>query len=127
MNGTLFDQGLPRSSAVILRASGMHAVHVGELGMAMASDLQILDYARQHGLVVVTLDADFHAKLASTNAASPSVVRIRQQGLRAKETAEIVIAVLTSFRDAIEAGAVASVSGGLVRLKRLPIRSGRRT
>jgi len=37
---------------------------VGDRGLATATDSKILDVGRQEGMVVVTLDADFHALLA---------------------------------------------------------------
>jgi len=60
----LLDQGLPRSTVVHLRKQGVEAAHVGDKGLATASDSTILECGRQEGMVVVTLDADFHALLA---------------------------------------------------------------
>ena len=77
----ILDQGLPREAAIILRAAGVDCVHAGELGMAAAQDSEILGWARLNAAVVVTLDADFHAELAVTGAALPSVIRIRLEGL----------------------------------------------
>jgi len=59
----LLDQGLPRSTVVFLKNEGIEALHVGEVGMASASDPQIFEFARHRSRVVVTLDADFHALL----------------------------------------------------------------
>ena len=59
----LLDQGLPRSAVLRLRNQQIEAVHVGDRGLAAASDLKILDVGRQEGMVVVTLEADFHALL----------------------------------------------------------------
>jgi len=60
----LLDQGLPRSTAAILRQRQLEATHVGEVAMARASDRHIIDYARENSFAIVTLDADFHALLA---------------------------------------------------------------
>ena len=38
----LLDQGLPRSTAELLRQSGLDAVHTGECGLSVASDDEIL-------------------------------------------------------------------------------------
>jgi len=51
-------------------------------------------HARERGQIVVTLDADFHAQLALTGAASPSVIRIRIEGLRAEELADLLTRVM---------------------------------
>ncbi|MBN2022766.1 MAG: DUF5615 family PIN-like protein [Pirellulales bacterium] len=67
----LLDQGLPRSTVHHLADIGVAAEHVGDLGLARATDAQILDVARERGSAVVTLDADFHALLATSRAAGP--------------------------------------------------------
>lgn len=70
----LLDQGLPRNTAVLLRDASVDTIHVGEIGFSAAEDAEII----QKGLEeIITLDADFHAILALTNAKKPSVIRIR--------------------------------------------------
>lgn len=117
----LLDQGLPRSATAILRSLGYEATHVGEVGMARATDSEILLHARHTAAVVVTLDADFHALLARDAATSPSVVRIRVEGLRAEPLAALVHAIVESCRDSLVAGAVVSADGHTARTRRLPI------
>ena len=73
----LLDQGLPRSAVLHLKNAGIEAAHVGDRGLATASDSKILDFGRQEGTVVVTLDADSHALLALSGVTGPSVIRIR--------------------------------------------------
>ena len=63
----LLDQGLPRSTANLLRAAEIDAVHVAEIDLAAAEDIQILQKARENQRVVVTLDADFHTLLADSS------------------------------------------------------------
>jgi predicted nuclease of predicted toxin-antitoxin system len=67
----LLDQGLARSAVEALRELGLEATHTGAVGMARASDQDILERARREGETVVTLDADFHALLALSNANAP--------------------------------------------------------
>lgn len=76
----LLDQGLPRSAVLHLHNAGIEAIHVGDRGLATASDSRILDIGRQEKMVVVTLDADFHALLALSGATEPSVIRLRIEG-----------------------------------------------
>jgi hypothetical protein len=45
----LLDQGLPRSTVRHLDAAGVESAHVGEKGLATASDAKIIDFARQGG------------------------------------------------------------------------------
>ena len=84
MNRLLLDQGLPRTAAVALREAGGNVEPVSERGMSKLSERAILDVARAHGQVVVTLDADFHALLALANESAPSVIRIRREALEGR-------------------------------------------
>ncbi|MBM4461347.1 MAG: hypothetical protein FJ011_26925 [Chloroflexi bacterium] len=117
----LLDQGLPRSAAGILRQTGIDAIHVGEIGYSAAQDAQILQRGQAEGRVVVTLDADFHALLAQSGDSSPSVIRIRIEGLKAQALALLLEAVLTQCHDDLEVGCVVTVQTGRIRVRRLPL------
>jgi predicted nuclease of predicted toxin-antitoxin system len=117
----LLDQGLPRSAVEALRQLGIEAVHAGLVGMAKASDQEILERARREGETVVTLDADFHALLALSNAAAPSVVRIRIEGLRGPELGALVARVVALCDADLVAGAMVTVDPHAVRVRRLPL------
>ncbi len=62
----LLDQGIPRSTVEQLHIRGIDTEHVGQLSMAMALDEDNLKAAVNRNAVIVTLDADFHALLATT-------------------------------------------------------------
>lgn len=79
----LLDQGLPRSAAKLLREAGIDTVHVGEIGYSTADDAAILQRGRDEERIVITLDADFHALLALSRAATPSVIR-KSEGSKAR-------------------------------------------
>jgi predicted nuclease of predicted toxin-antitoxin system len=117
----LLDQGLPRSTIIHLRDAGLKADHVGEVGLAAAADTTILARARDHAQIVVTLDADFHAQLALSGAAGPSVIRIRVEGLKAKQLADLLVRVLEQFREDLESGAMVTVTESGVRIRHLPL------
>lgn len=118
----LLDQGLPRSSVGSLMQLGIASVHVGDLGLAAASDIAILAYALQHDLIVVTLDADFHNILATSSATKPSVIRIRIEGLDSEQLAHLLGLVVSAATTDLEAGAMVSVvAPNLIRVRRLPV------
>jgi predicted nuclease of predicted toxin-antitoxin system len=117
----LLDQGLPRSTAVLLRQSEIDAVHVGEIGLATAEDITILEEGRRSGRVVVTLDADFHALMALSGATSPSVIRIRIEGFRSVEHTRLLKEILKACKKDLETGALVSVQPGRMRIKRLSL------
>ena len=117
----LLDQGVPRSAAMLLGAAGFDAVHTGEIGLATAPDSAVLQAARDGKRILVTLDADFHALLARSGAASPSVIRIRIERLRGEQVAAIVQTLIHRCRDDLERGAAVTVQQARVRVRRLPL------
>jgi predicted nuclease of predicted toxin-antitoxin system len=117
----LLDQGTPRTMAELLRRTGHDAVHTGEIGMAEAADVEILRRADAERRVVVTLDADFHALLALSQANRPSVVRVRIEGLGAREFVVLLQTVIAQCQQDLEAGAVVSVQEHQIRIRHLPL------
>jgi predicted nuclease of predicted toxin-antitoxin system len=119
----LLDQGLPRSAAKLLREAGIDAVHVSEIGYSTADDAAILQKGRDEERVVITLDADFHALLALSRATTPSVIRIRIEGLYGQKAADLIQAVLTRCTEDVKQGAVITVQPRRIRIRRLPLLS----
>jgi predicted nuclease of predicted toxin-antitoxin system len=117
----LLDQGLARSAVEHLRQAGIESVHVGDLGMAAASDVMILEEGLKRNAVVVTLDADFHSLLALSNATTPSVIRIRMEGLKGIDVSMIIQRVAEAAREDLEAGAAVTVTDRRIAIKRLPL------
>ena len=117
----LLDQGLPRSIVAELQKINIDSIHVGDIGMAASTDSEILKKALDESLTVITLDSDFHTILASLGNNKPSVVRLRIEGLKAKELAGIIKNVIESVKDEILNGAAISVNKKGIRVRSLPL------
>ena len=117
----LLDQGLPRSTVQHLQGMGLQSVHVGNLGLAAATDETILNAGRDRGAIVVTLDSDFHALLARSKASAPSVIRIRIQGLKGDGVARVIQQVIQAVEGDLLAGAAVTVTERRLALRRLPL------
>ncbi len=117
----LLDQGVPRSASAWLKDWSEDAIHVGDIGMAAASDPEIIDYAIQEARIIVTLDADFHSLIATSGAAKPTVIRIREEGLKGDAVAELILRISRRFSVDLEAGCMVTYSSGKVRLRGLPL------
>ncbi|MCR9292147.1 MAG: DUF5615 family PIN-like protein [bacterium] len=117
----LLDQGLPRSTISHLQRLGHEAEHVGELGMATAKDEGILAEGASRGAIVVTLDSDFHALLALSNASSPSVIRIRTAGLKGDGVSRVIQQVALAVEADLMAGAAVTVNDRRLAVRRLPL------
>jgi predicted nuclease of predicted toxin-antitoxin system len=117
----LLDQGLPRSTATLLTQAGWDVIHVADIGMSRCDDLDILLRARAETRICVTLDADFHALLATSGERSPSVIRVRKEGLDAAALAALLHAIWPRIEDALDGGALVTVTERSVRVRRLPV------
>lgn len=117
----LLDQNLSAHAAVILRSDGVDVVHAREVGLATAGDETILEWSRVEGRIIVTHDADFHALLALAGARTPSVVRIRIEGLRDEALAALIFRVMTVTDADLLRGSAVTVTETSIRVRTLPI------
>ena len=106
----LLDQGLPRTTASYLQTEEWDVLHTGDIGLSKTKDIEILEYARNNNRIIITLDADFHSFLAVTNAASPSVIRIRMEGLKARDIAKLIKRVWPSIELSARQGAMITIT-----------------
>jgi predicted nuclease of predicted toxin-antitoxin system len=118
----LLDQGLAPGTAALLRERGFDAVHVVEIGLDRAEDLDILAAAATQNRICVTLDHDFHSHLALAGQGHPSVILLRIEGIGAAAQAELIAAVCLNCESALNDGAAVSTDGTSVRIRRLPLR-----
>ena len=99
----------------------MDTVHVGAIGMARATDTEIIALAKAEDRVVVTMDADFHTLLALGGAGKPSAIRIRIEGLKSAQMTDLILRVIRLTDDQLDLGAAVVVTANSIRIKRLPI------
>lgn len=122
----LLDQNVSASAAEILRSSGMDVVHAREVGLATSDDADILEWCRANRRWIVTHDADFHALLALTSAETPSVIRIRVEGLRDTALAALIQRVVRLAADDLQRGSAVTVTATSIRTRALPLTAGER-
>lgn len=89
--------------------------------MKTAADTEILTFAGGDRRTIITLDRDFPQILALTSANHPSVVLIRQQGLRAAGLVELLTRIWLQHEREIDAGCVLKVSERGTRIRMLPL------
>ncbi|MGH6676037.1 MAG: DUF5615 family PIN-like protein [Acetobacteraceae bacterium] len=115
------DQGLPRSTGALLSRGGWDVVHVSDIGISRASDTEVLPRARADSRACASLDADFHALLATSGEQGPSAIRIRKEGIDAAAFVEPLQAIWPRVEDALGSGALVTVTEWLLRVRRLPV------
>lgn len=85
----LFDQNLSPRLVDRLEDAYPNSVHVAEAGLDRALDREIWEYAREHGLAVVTKDADF-GELSVLKGFPPNVVWIRRGNCSTQEIEDLL-------------------------------------
>lgn len=120
----VLDQGVPRDTAARLRERGYECTHVGEVGMSRASDQEILAWSLEQDAAVVTLDADFHAILAVSGAAAPSVIRVRREGLDALAVMGLIEKVAEDYAQELVDGSMVTIKLNKTTCHKLPIGGG---
>lgn len=104
----LFDHNLPPSLIVRLADLFPDSQHVFPLGLDRRTDLEIREYARQSGFLVVTKDADF-SDLCVLRGFPPKIIWIRRGNCSTRELEQI----LRHHYDDIEALDVDPMNGVL--------------
>lgn len=117
----LINESLSSQVAQLLGDSGYDTVHVGDLDMLGAPDVEVMAAARDAGRVVVSVDTDFGELLAVGRHPGPSVVLLRRAPHRPDEQAKLLLAAVEDLKADIEAGAIVVLSRDRARVRRLPI------
>jgi predicted nuclease of predicted toxin-antitoxin system len=117
----LVDMNMSTRWVDALREQGIVAVHWSTLGEASSSDEEIMRYASAHGHVVLTRDIDFSTILAATSGVTPSVIHLRRQDRFSEDFARLVASAMRQVEHELAAGAVLSLKGSRMRVRRLPI------
>lgn len=117
----LIDMNLSPDWREILAIQGWESVHWSSIGSPTAQDKVILQYARDHGYVVLTHDLDFSAILAATGAKAPSVIQIRSQDVLSEHFRNLLIQALQQFESALAAGALVVIDESRSRARVLPL------
>lgn len=119
----LLDANLSPRLVPMLASAGYEAAHVDSEGLLGASDAAIFDHAGERELVVVTADSDFPMLLALRRTSNPSVIHLRDVAeLTPDAHGALLIANLPAIQDALQRGAIVSLSPTRVAIRDLPIR-----
>lgn len=119
----LIDANLSPRLANLLSSEGYDAVAVRQVGLADASDNEIMDYAVNDDRIVVSHDTDFGALLAFRGLTKPSYILFRSSDpITPEEQATLITANLRSFAEELEDGAIVVFARGRLRVRRLPVR-----
>jgi predicted nuclease of predicted toxin-antitoxin system len=117
----LIDMNLPPRWVQVFVSAGWEAVHWSQVGALIASDREIMTWARKNGYIVFTHDLDFSALLAATQGEGPSVIQIRAQNILPEDIGTLVITAIKQYQDELEQGAIMTIEPQRARVRILPL------
>jgi predicted nuclease of predicted toxin-antitoxin system len=90
------------------------------VGVADASDEEILSYAARERMVIFTHDLDFGALLARSGADVPRVVQLREADTNPARVGERMVESIAQCADLLEQGALVTVDLRRSKARALP-------
>ena len=117
----LADMGISPRVIEELRRKGHDAIHLQEQALNRMTDGDILEKAREESRILLTHDLDFGELLAASGGHLPSVIIFRLKDMRAPNVSRHLFSLLNQQSEALNNGAVCSVTERKVRIRTLPI------
>ena len=117
----LLNMNLPRQLGKRLTEAGHSSRHVGDLGMACADDLEIVEEARRGGETILTHDLDYGHLLAFEGTHYPSVVIFRLRNTHPLRLFMRLMTAMTDVEGPLTKGAIVVFEEGRLRIRPLPI------
>jgi predicted nuclease of predicted toxin-antitoxin system len=119
----LVDMNLSPKWVSVLNTFGWRSIHWSSVGKPTATDSELMDFAREHGYVVLTHDLDFSAILAVTHGEKPSVVQIRTDDISPLGATKVITALsqfegsrsVDIYRPGSHSCAVAAITARIVK------------
>ncbi len=121
----LIDMPLSPLLAEWLRKRNHDAVHASAVGMARASDREILETARMEGRKIITADLDFSRLITLSEETEPGLILLRGGNYSEKDARTLVSRVLGLVPEEDMNNAVIVVDNQRIRRLSLPLRPGR--
>lgn len=117
----LLDLPLPRDLLEVLAVKGYQGVHALDVGLANATDQEVLQFARNEGRLLVSVAQDLRSLLASSTAEGPGLLVFRGAAYSDADLGRLLAEVLASFDPLTLDRSICIADSKQVRITRLPI------
>ncbi len=105
----------------VREAAGFEARHWSDVGSLDATDVEVMSFASDGDVVVLTDDLDFGALLALTKGAKPSVDQLRADEVPPEATASVVVGALAEATAERDRRALRTINTARAGLSLLPL------
>ena len=119
----LADMNISPLTVSQLKERGWDVSRVSEVMDKSTKDLDLLEYARRHDMVIITQDLDFSMLLAVKGYAKPSLVNVRLEEAKPPYVTSRIIDTVSALEPEPAKGAVVTVDEASVRYRYLPVKT----
>ena len=119
----LADMGISPKTVAFLQSLGHDALHLHAQGLDRSPDSIILEKARNEQRILLTHDLDFGELIAASGTKLPSVVIFRLRNMHHERVDRYLGRIVAQHQNALEQGAVISVTEGQIRVRLLPLQT----
>jgi len=117
----LLNLNVPRKLGTRLGAEGHECRHAGDIDMAQASDMEIVEEARRKAEVIVTHDLDYGHLLAFSGELAPSVIILRIHNIHPDNLFDRISRAWPEIERPLAEGAIVVLEDAAHRIRRLPL------
>jgi predicted nuclease of predicted toxin-antitoxin system len=117
----LLNMNMPREFGKRLVAEGHEYRHAGDIGMAQASDSEIVEEARRNKEIIVTHDLDYGRLLAFSAELAPSVIIFRLRNTHPDNLFARIMSIWHEIEAPLFEGAIVVMEDATLRVRKLPI------
>lgn len=118
----LADMNISPVTVSNLQKQGWDIIRVVEILPATASDLQILEFAREEERVILSQDLDFSMLLAVGGYNQPSLITLRLSFTDPEVVTQKILSSLPQIEEILTQGAAVTIEDDNIRIRKLPIK-----
>ncbi len=115
------DMNISPQTVTALQQQGWDIIRVLDVLPATASDVEILNFARQENRVIVTHDLDFSMLVALSGYNQPSLITLRLSSTDLNTVNQKLLEILPQIEQQLQAGSAITIEDTAVRIRQLPI------
>jgi len=119
----LLNMNVPRSLGTVLAEHGHSWRHCGDIGLATASDAEIMAAAAASRETIITHDLDYGHLLAFSGDTAPSVIIFRVRNTQASRLAAKLHTAWAKIDSPLREGAIVIIEDAALRIRTLPLRT----
>lgn len=117
----LADMNISPQTVKFLKQQGWDIIRVSDVLPMAASDIEILNFARQDNRVIITYDLDFSMLVALSGNNQPSLITLRVSSTNPIVITQKILEIIPQVETELQAGCAITINDDNLRIRKLPI------